>query len=183
MTNNTIQAQQKKIRLQVPIEGLLIALDNTRLKIDAATGAATFLELHLRIIAQHVIEVQDELTRLQSLRKVKKVRYHRADLIDLIDAVIEVFQDKLDPNDQDLLKSCRIPRNKTSHGSFAELMIALSGEALGREIDPRNMKRKPLAEDDIIEGAICIDRNRGLEDFTRRANEAISLLRNKVLRS
>jgi len=180
---STTQAQQKKMILQVPIEGLLIALDNTRLKIDAAAGAATFLELHLRIIAQQVIEVQDELTRLQTLRKVKKVRYHQADLIDLIDAVIEVFQDKLDLNDQNLLKSCRIPRNKTSHGSFAELMIALSGEALGREIDPRTMKRKALAEGDITEGALCIERNKGLEDFTRRANEAVRLLRNKVLRS
>lgn len=180
---NTTHAQQKKFRLQVPVEGLLIVLDNTRLKIDAAAGAATFLELHLRIIAEHAIGVQDELARLQTLRKVKKVRYHRADLIDLIDAVIEVFQDKLDHNDQNLLKSCRIPRNKTSHGSFAELMIALSGEAQGREIDPHTMKRKSLAEDDITEGAICIDRNRGLEDFSRRANEAVSLLRNKILRS
>lgn len=180
---NTIHAQQKKFRLRVSIEGLLTVLDNARLKIDAAAGAATFLELHLRIIAQQFIEVQDRLTRLQTLRKVKRVRYHRADLIDLIDAVIEVFQDKLDLNDQNLLKSCRILRNKTSHGSFTELMIALSGEALGREIDPHTMKRKPLAEDDISEGTICIDRNRGLEDFTRLANEAVSLLRNKILRS
>ena len=80
-------------------------------------------------------------------------------------------------------KSWRIPRNKTSHASFAELMIALSGEALGREIDPVTMKRKPLAEDDIIEGAICIERNGGLEEFAKEANKAVTLLREKVLRS
>jgi hypothetical protein len=180
---HTTQSQQKKIRLPVPMNGLINVLDNIKSKIDAAAGAATFLELHLRIIAQLDSSVQTELLKVQTLRKARREPYHRADLIDLIDAVIGVFQNKLDPKDQEILKSFHIPRNKTSHASFAELMIALSGEALGREIDPVTMKRKPLAEDDIIEGAICIERNGGLEEFAKQANKAVTLLREKVLRS
>lgn len=180
---NTPQRPQKKPRPPIPINSLIMTLDNIRLKIDAAAGAATFLELNLRIIAQQDPRVQPELSKLQAVRKVKQTRYHQAALFDLIDAVIEVFRDKLDLDDQIILKNCRIPRNKTAHGSFAELMIALSGEALGREIDPRTMKRKPLEEDDIIEGAICIERNGGLEEFAQRANKAVTLLRAKVFRS
>jgi hypothetical protein len=62
-------------------------------------------------------------------------------------------------------------------------MIELNGEALGREIDPYTFKHKSLEEDDIIEGAICIERNGGLDEFSKRAKEAILILENKILRA
>ena len=62
-------------------------------------------------------------------------------------------------------------------------MTVLNGEALGREIDPYTLKRKPLEEEDIIEGAICIERNGGLVEFSKRAREAVLILENKILRS
>ena len=101
----------------------------------------------------------------------------------MINAILEVFQAKLHPADQDLIKSCRPPRNKAVHGSYAELMIVLNGVAPGREIDTRARKRKPLREDEIIEGTLCIDQNHGLEDFSKRAKEAAQLLERKILRT
>jgi hypothetical protein len=168
------------------MNGLIGILNNVRSKIDVAAGAAVSLELHLRIIAQKNPRVQRELLEVQTSKGKKgdgKKRYHQADLSDLLDAIIEVFQNKLDLKDQELLKNCRILRNKTSHGSFAELMIALSGEAQGRETDPLTTKRKSLKEDDIIEGVICIEWNGGLEKFSQQANRAIDLLREKILPS
>lgn len=57
--------------------------------------------------------------------------------------------------EQNIIRQCRPPRNKAAHGSFAELMIELAGEAPGRQLDNRTLKPLPLAEDDIIEGAIA----------------------------
>lgn len=176
--SSTIQSKiQKKVRMPVPIEGLITILHNIQSKIDAAAGAATTLELRLRIIAQLNDNVRKEL-------KIKTNKpFHRADLEHLISSVLKVFQDNLDPVEREKITNCRPPRNKTSHASFAELMIALNGEALGREIDSHTLKRKPLEEDDIIEGAICIERNGGLDEFSKRAREAVLILENKILRS
>jgi hypothetical protein len=159
----------------VPIEGLICVLNNIQAKINAASGAATALELRLRIIGQLEPKVQ------AVLKKNKKPSYHKADLVDLIDAVLEVFQDKLDLEEQKKIKNCRHPRNKAIHGSFAELMFELTGESPGREIDTRIGKRKSLTADNIVEGVLSIDRNRGLENFTQRAKEVIQILE-KILR-
>lgn len=176
--SNTIDPKvHKKVKMPFTIEALIQILNNIRLKSDAAAGAATALELRLRIIAELEPNVQI------ALKRQKKPPYFKADLIDLIDAVIEVFQDKLDPMSQDKIKSCRPPRNKVAHGSFAELMIELNGEALGRDLDGRTGKYNPIEKGDIVEGVICIERNRGLESFTLRANEAIEILEQKILRS
>ncbi len=176
--SNTIQPKiQKKVRMPVPIEGLISVLHNIQSKIDAAAGAATALELRLRTIAQLDSKVRDEL------RKKTKKPFHKAELEHLIPAVLEVFQSNLNSIEREKITNCRPPRNKTSHASFAELMIALNGEALGREIDPHTLKRKPLEEDDIIEGAICIERNGGLDEFSKRAREAVLILESKILRS
>jgi hypothetical protein len=166
---------QKKQAMLVPVEGLIYILKNIQGKIDAASGAATALDLRLRIIGQSEPEVQ------AVLKKNKKPPYHKAHLSDLIDAVLEVFQDRLDLEEQDKIKNCRLPRNKAVHGSFVELMLELSGDAPGLEIDTRTGRRKPLAENDIIGGVQSIEMNRGLEEFTKRANEAIKILE-KILR-
>jgi hypothetical protein len=174
--SNIIQLKaQKKVQSAVPIGGLISILHNIQCKIDAASGAATALELRLRIIAQLEPDVQLEL------KNKKKPRYHKADLIDLIEAVLKVFQDKLTPEERLKIESCRPPRNKVTHASFAELMIKLSGEAPSRVIDPHTLKHKALLEDDIIEGALCIERNRGLEIFCVQAREAIAILERKIL--
>ena len=177
MSSTTNPKTQKKIKMPVPMGGLISILHNIQSKIDAASGAATALDLRLRIIAELKPEVQT------ALKKRTKSPYRKADLNDLIDAVLEIFHDKLDLADQDKIKNCRLPRNKAIHGSFAELMIELNGEALGREIDPGTLKHKPLEKDDIIEGAICIERNRGLDEFAKRAREAVSILERNVLLS
>jgi len=163
--------------MPVIIEPLISILHNIQLKIDTAAGAATALELRLRIIAQLEIKVRDEL------RKKTKKAFHKAELDHLISAVLDVFQDKLDPVEQNIIRSCRPPRNKTAHGSFAELMIELTGEAPGRHFDSYTLKPMPLEENDIIEGAVCIERNRGLDEFTKRARIAVSILEDKIMRS
>lgn len=147
------------------------------MKIDAAAGAATALELLLRIIAQLEPKVRDKLKT-----KTQKP-FYKADLENLIYAVIEVFLDKLDSEDQDTIRDCRLPRNKAIHGSFVELMMQLNGEAPGRLINPRTGKGEPLDEDDLVEGAKCIERSRGLDEFAKRAREAIQILEQKILRS
>ena len=50
--SNTIQSKiQKKMRMPIPIEGLINVLHNIKPKIDAAAGAATELELRLRALS------------------------------------------------------------------------------------------------------------------------------------
>ena len=49
--------------MPVPVEGLISVLHNIQAKIDAAAGAATALELRLRIIAQLNKAVRDELSK------------------------------------------------------------------------------------------------------------------------
>lgn len=171
------QSQQKKPRLPVLIEPLISTLHNIQLKIDSAAGAATALELRLRIIAQLENKVQIELKR-----KTKKP-FYKAELEHLIFAVLEVFKEKLDPTEHNAIIRCRPPRNKLIHASLVELMINLNGEALGREVDPNTGKGKPLAEDDLVEGAKCIERSRGLDIFSQRAREAVVILETKILRS
>lgn len=104
-----------------------------------------------------------------------------ASLRSLINAFLDTFN-QVEPIDQEQIRNCRIPRNKVSHGSFAEFMIELLGEAPGREIDPKTRKRKPLEKDNIVEAVITIDHSHCLEKFTQNANEAIEAL-DKVLRS
>ncbi len=175
MNSATPPKIQKKMTM--PIGALIQTLKNIQPKIDTAAGAATALELRLRVIAQLEPKVQI------ALGKKANSQYHKGPLSYLIDVILEVFQDRLDPADQEKIKICRLPRNKVIHGSFAELMIELNGEALGREIDPRTGKHRPLEKIDIIEAAISIDHTQGLEDFSRRANEAIDILERKILLS
>ncbi len=175
---NTTQTQvQKKVKRPFTIEALILMFNSIQLHIDKASGAATALDLRLRAIAQLEPKVQ------AALKKKKRPPYHQAKLSHLIEAILEVFPDQLSLTEQAKLQNCRQPRNKATHGSFAELMIELNGKAPSREIDRKTLKPKPLAEDDIIEGAICIERNGGLEDFSRRAKEAIEILEKKVMRS
>lgn len=177
MTSTTQPTAPKKKRLPVLIEPLISTLHNIQCKIDSAAGAATALELRLRIISQLEPKVQDEL------KKKTKKPFYKAELEHLISAVLEVFKGQLDLIEHDAIINCRPPRNKLIHASLVELMIKLSGEALGREIDPRTGKGKPLTEDDLVEGAKCIERGRGLDIFSQRAREAVSILERKILRS
>ena len=177
MSSTTRPKIQKKAKMPILIEPLIQTLNNIQLKIDAATGAATALELRLRIIAQLEPKVQPEL------KKKTPLLYYKAKLFHLIDAILEVFQDKLNPNDQEKIKKCRPPRNKLSHASLVEFMISLCIEANGREIDLRTGKGKPLPKNDLIEGAKCVDRLPALEEFSKRARAAIQILDEKILRT
>lgn len=183
MTNTINSSSQKPLKMPVLIEPLISILHNIQLKIDAAAGAATALELRLRIIAQLDKSVREELKNQQKLRKKRSKAFHQADLEDLIAAVIEVYKDKIDDDERRTIESCRLPRNKAAHASFAELMIQLTGAAPGRQLDHRTLKPMPLDEDDIIEGAVCIERNRGLDEFSKRARIAVSILEGKIMRS
>ncbi|MGE3921070.1 MAG: hypothetical protein AB7F64_09120 [Gammaproteobacteria bacterium] len=167
----------KEVKMPVLIEPLISILHNIQSKIDFATGAATALELRLRIIAQLDDRVQKELKR-----KTKKA-YHKAELEHLIDSVLIVFQNELEIHEKDIISNCRIPRNKTTHASFAELMITLVGYASSRQLDNHSLKPLPLNEDDIVEGAVCIERNGGLDEFAKRARIAVSILETKVMRT
>jgi hypothetical protein len=170
--NKTTNAKTPTIK-QTPIlnEPLISILHNIQSKIDAAAGAATALELRLRIIAQLEPRVQD-------LLKTRTPRLNH-----LIDAVLKVFHHTLNSRDQDIIKKCRLPRNMLIHASFVEFMINITGEALGREFDPRTLKSKPLAEDDLVEGVKCIEKSRALDEFSKRAGEAVRILEENVLRS
>jgi hypothetical protein len=174
--HDTSKNSEKKV-LPILIEPLIQILHNIQSQIDSAAGAATALELRLGIIAQLEPKVQTELKK-QSLDP-----YHKAKLVHLIDSVLTVFQDRLDTVEQDTIKKCRPPRNYASHGSFVELMFAINGEAPGREMDPRTRKGKPLAKNDLVEGAKCIEKSRGLDLFSQRAKKAVEILEIKVLRS
>lgn len=183
MTNTINSSSQKPLKMPVLIEPLILILHDIQPKIDAAAGAATALELRLRIIAQLDKSVREELENQQKLRKKRFKAFHQADLEDLIAAVIEVYKDKIDDDERRTIESCRLPRNKASHASLAELMIQLTGAAPGRQLDHRTLKPMPLDENDIIEGAVCIERNRGLDEFSKRARIAVSILEGKIMRS
>ena len=183
MTNTINSLSQKPLKMPVLIEPLISILHNIQLKIDAAAGAATALELRLRIIAQLDKSVREELKNQQKLRKKRSKAFHQADLEDLIAAVIEVYKDKIDDDERRTIESCRLPKNKATHASFAELMIQLTRAAPGRQLDHRTLKPMPLDEDDVIEGAVCIERNRGLDEFSKQARIAVSILEGKIMRS
>lgn len=168
---------RKKISLPVPIGGLINVFNNLQLKIDEATGAATALEMRLRIIAELVPEVQTEL------RKKTKKLFRDAELNYLIPAVLQVFQNELDHTERQKIESCRFPRNKLSHACFVEFMLAINGEAPGRLRDNRTGKGKPLQKENLLEGIRSLDTSGALEEFTKRAKEAIQIVDRKILRS
>ena len=62
-------------------------------------------------------------------------------------------------------------------------MLNITGKALGREFDPRTQKSKPLAKDDLVGGVKCIEKSRALDEFSKRAGEAVRILEENVLRS
>jgi hypothetical protein len=157
--------------------GMINALHNLQGKIDVAAGAATALEMRLRIVAELVQEVQDEL------RKRTKESYHEAKLYYLIPAILEVFQDHLTDIERQHIESCRPPRNKLTHASFVEFMLEINGEAPGRVIDRRTMKGRPLKKENLLEGAISLDHSGALENFTRKAQQATSIVEEKIMRA
>jgi hypothetical protein len=173
--SNASQLSTKKATQTVPIGGLINVLNNIQCKIDAATGAVTALELRLRIVAELVPEVQIELS------KNTKKRYHEAKLHDLIPAILATFQNELDPAERIQIENCRPPRNKLSHGSIVEFMLEVNGEAPGRQLDLHTRKGNPLKKGNLLEGALSIDKSRGLEEFCKRAKEAISIIDSKIL--
>ena len=63
--NKTLEKPKTKIRLSVPIGGLIAILHNIQMKIDAAAGAATALDLRLRVIAQLDGRVKDALKQIR----------------------------------------------------------------------------------------------------------------------
>ena len=156
--------------------GTINALHNLQGKIDEAAGAATALEMRLRIVAELVQEVQDEL------RKRTKDSYHEAKLYHLIPAILEVFHDYLIDAERQQIESCRPPRNKLTHASFVEFMLAVNGEAPGRIIDRRTMKGRPLNEGNLLEGSMSLDHSGALENFTRKARQAIAIVEDKIMR-
>lgn len=107
---------------------------------------------------------------------------YKVTLNELIKAVLKVFEQKLNLEEQNIIKKCRLPRNRLIHASFVEFLIELNGEAPGREIDPSTGKHKSLEKDDIVEGAKCIERSRGIDDFSINARKAVEILELKVLR-
>lgn len=156
--------------------GTISALHNLQGKIDEASGAATALEMRLRIVAELVQEVQDELS------KKTKDSYHEAKLYRLIPAVLEVFQDHLTGVERKQIEICRPPRNKLTHASFVEFMLEINGEALGRVIDRRTMKGRTLNKTNLLEAAMSLDHSGALENFTRIARQATSIIEEKIMR-
>ena len=162
------------MKLPVLIEPLKSTLYNIQLKIDAAAGAMIALELRLRIIAELEPKVQDELKQLTS------DPFYAANLVHLIDSVLKIFNNNLKHEDHAAIKRCRKPRNKLAHASLVEFMLELNDEALGREIDRGTGKGKPLQKHEIVEGAKCIERSRGLDDFACNAREAVLILEREI---
>jgi hypothetical protein len=156
--------------------GTIQALHNLQGKIDTASGAATALEMRLRIVAELVQEVQDELGK-------EADSYHEAKLYYLISAVLKVFQGYLTDDERKQIERCRPPRNKLTHASFVELMLEINGEALGRVIDHRTMKGRALNKKNLLEAAMSLDHSGALEHFTRMARQAISIIEEKIMRT
>lgn len=77
IANTTNLKTQKHVKMPVMIEPLISILHNIQLKIDAAAGAATALELRLRIIAQLDISVREELKNQQKLRKKRPKAFYQ----------------------------------------------------------------------------------------------------------
>ena len=170
-TNQSIT--RKKIVLPVPIGGLINALNNLQSKIDEASGAATALEMRLRLVTQLVPEVQAKI----------KGSYLKADLYDLIPAIIEIFQPELTQEDCQKIESCRPPRNKLTHADMAAFMMLLNGEAPSRLLNIRTGKGHPIAKDNLLEGALSVERSGALEKFTQKAREAVAIVDSKILRA
>jgi hypothetical protein len=155
----------------------IIILNEIQSKVDEAVGAATALEMRLRLIAELEPMVQTELKT-----KTSKL-YYKADLFHLIYAVINVFSNQLTQSESSKIDIFRESRNKAVHGSLVELMLKLGITPTGRDmVDPHTKTRNILSEGDLVEGVKSIARNQGLETFTRQAREVIKILEDNILR-
>lgn len=159
------------------IEHQISILNNLQVKLGEAAGAATSLEWRLRIIAELEPKVRDKLKEKTS------APFYKAKLEYLIDAILHVFEKKLTSYEYEKIKEYRDPRNKLTHGSPVELMIALGIEPTGRKIDSITRKRNILSKDELVEGSKSIERNQVLAKFTQQLNELISIVNDKILRN
>ena len=174
---NIVKLKRKKGSYHARMAGVCYALSNIQPKIDAAAGAVTALEMRLRIVAELLQEVQDEL------RKRTKEKYYKADLYYLIPAVLAVFRDYLTDTDHRQIENCRPPRNKLSHASFAEFMTKVNGSAPGRTLNPQNGKPYELKNENLLEAALSVDHSRAFENFTCTVRTAISIVEGKIMQA
>jgi hypothetical protein len=174
---NTVKFKRKKGAYHAPMNGVSYALGNIQLKIDAAAGAVTALEMRLRIVAELLQEVQDELS------KRTKGSYHEAKLSHLIPAVLIVFQANLSQEERQCIEHCRPPRNKLSHASFVEFMLAVNGSAPGRKLNPQTMKPYELKKGNLLEASLSVDHSRAFENFTSTVRIAIAIVEAKIMQA
>jgi len=170
---NTVKFKRKKESYHAPMSGVCNALGNIQFKIDAAAGAATALEMRLRIVAELLQEVQDKL----------KEPYHKARLYDLIPAVLTVFQDQLSQEEVQCIERCRPPRNKLSHASFVEFMLAVNGSAPGRKLNPQTRKPYELKKENLLEASLSVDHSRAFENFTSTVRTAVAIVEAKIMQA
>lgn len=174
---NTVKFKRKKGSYHAPMSGVCYALKNIQFKIDIAAGAVTALEMRLRIVAELLQEVQDEL------RKLTKEKYDKADLYHLIPAVLEVFRDYLTDAERQQIGSCRPPRNKLSHASFAEFMLEVNGSAPGRVLNPQNGKPYELKKENLLEASLSVDHSKAFENFTCAVRTAVGIVEAKIMQA
>jgi hypothetical protein len=174
---NALKFKRKKGAYHAPMSGLCCALGNIQLKIDAAAGSATALEMRLRIVAELLQEVQAELS------KRTKDSYHEAKLYHLIPAVLKVFQDHLSQEDRQCIERCRPPRNKLSHASFVEFMLAVNGSAPGRMLNPLTGKPYELKKENLMEASLSVDHSRAFENFTCTVKTAVAIVEAKIMQA
>lgn len=174
---NTVKFKRKKGSYHAPMSGVCSALGNIQLKIDVAAGAITALEMRLRIIAELLQEVQDELSNRT------KDSYHEAKLYHLIPAILTVFQGHLSQEESQRIEHCRPPRNKLSHASFVEFMLEVNGSAPGRMLNPKTGKPYELKKENLLEASLSVDYSRALENFTCMVRTATATVEEKIMRA
>lgn len=160
-------------------------LSSATIKLGEVAGPALAVELRMRLIGQFSEPVRVKLKQIQENKKKEKKyiavkEYLDCNLEYLDDAIIEVFKDKLQPNELVELEQYRPLRNKLLHADFVNLMIRLGIEPSGRQFFPKTGTRNALEPKDIKEAFLSIISNQGFEKMRSQANGVIVIL-NKII--
>lgn len=155
MTNNRIYEEHQ-------------AFSNSQLQLQECGGAAVVVETLMRMVAEQSKEVQAKIKEYVEQDVEKKIKdnkkkpreikddYWNCDFQYIEKAIIDVFNDKLKPDERSSLLLFRQIRNKLVHGDFVGLMKKMNIHPESREI-LRGGGRGLLEEQNIIEAIKVMD--------------------------
>jgi hypothetical protein len=150
------------------IRGDLQAFSNSQSQLQECGGAAVAVEILMRMIAEKSRPVQAKIKEYVKQDNEKKNKNNEKESRKIKDnywdcnfqyiekAIIDVFGDKLSPDERSILDLFRKIRNKLVHGDLVGMMNKMNILPESREV-LRDGRRKILEKQNIIEAIKVMD--------------------------